>query len=277
VPHLSGGELRAAEISRGEGGAFNFTGGTLHADQVSFDLVNSGGTLAPGHRTRQTYITGDLTLDSGTLAIELESSTVSESLPVSGDVILGGELSVSTLAGFSPTAGDHWPIISAGSIAGEFPLITPGYSVQQHGNQVLLYFGVAAPILAGDFNGDATVDAADYVVWRVAMTGGTVLRNETASLGIVDQADYDAWRANYGAAGSQSSQSEAATVPEPACRFLLLSGWLAYPWVYRVARPLAITASTAMVATVNERGSGTLLPTAALIPALWPRAWRHTT
>jgi hypothetical protein len=52
------------------------------------------------------------------------------------------------------------------------------------------------------------------------------LANETASLGVVDQADFDAWRGNFGAttgSGSGSNQS----VPEPATIllfFLALAG-----------------------------------------------------
>ena len=47
---LSGGELSAETLSKGAGGSFGFTGGKLHADVVNFDLVNDGGTLAPGNQ-----------------------------------------------------------------------------------------------------------------------------------------------------------------------------------------------------------------------------------
>jgi hypothetical protein len=49
----------------------------------------------------------------------------------------------------------------------------------------------------GDYNGNGSVDAADYVQWR---NGGPLL-NEVggaATLGITDAADYDAWRARFG-------------------------------------------------------------------------------
>jgi hypothetical protein len=62
--------------------------------------------------------------------------------------------------------------------------------------------------IAGDFNTDGIVDAADYVVWRKDFSG--------------DQAMYDAWRANFGASlgpGSGSVLPSAAplsaSVPEP--------------------------------------------------------------
>jgi hypothetical protein len=69
--------------------------------------------------------------------------------------------------------------------------------------------------LAGDFNGDGIVDAADYVVWRKG------LGNRPA--------DYGVWRANFGATAGSGSEvvplaaaSAAAAVPEPFSIVLLL-------------------------------------------------------
>ncbi|TWT85545.1 hypothetical protein Pla123a_03520 [Posidoniimonas polymericola] len=56
--------------------------------------------------------------------------------------------------------------------------------------------------LAGDFNNDGMVDAADYTVWRDGF--GTTY----------DQSDYDDWAANYGATSAPSAA--AGAVPEPA-------------------------------------------------------------
>lgn len=58
----------------------------------------------------------------------------------------------------------------------------------------------------GDYNGDGSVDAADYVMWRKS-PGGFGGNPE----------GYDAWRANFGnAPGSGSSLGENSAVPEPA-------------------------------------------------------------
>ena len=69
-----------------------------------------------------------------------------------------------------------------------------------------------ASSVSGDYNGDGTVDAADYVVWR--KSGGS-------------QAGYDTWRQDFGkpaglgtgVAGAATSQ---AAVPEPATLVLLM-------------------------------------------------------
>jgi hypothetical protein len=74
------------------------------------------------------------------------------------------------------------------------------------------------------------VDAADYTVWRDSL-GGTELANETASLGTVDEADYDAWKANFGAVVEGGGGVSA--VPEPGTLFLLVAGVLAAAGVRR--------------------------------------------
>src|SRR5262249_26201189 len=50
----------------------------------------------------------------------------------------------------------------------------------------------------GDFNHDGTVDAADYVKWR--MTAGSTfdLSADANANGTIDQADYGIWRSHFG-------------------------------------------------------------------------------
>jgi hypothetical protein len=69
----------------------------------------------------------------------------------------------------------------------------------------------AVAAIEGDFNGDAVVDATDYVVWRNGL--GTTYTPE----------QYDLWRAKFGTpAGSGSFASSA--VPEPGAVILLMWG-----------------------------------------------------
>jgi hypothetical protein len=143
--NLSGGELSVPTLTKDPRGSFNFTGGTLHADMVDFTLVNNGGTISPGHSIGQTHVAGDLTLNSGSLAIELASASLADTLVVDGSVALGGSLNVSLLNGFEPIHGETWQIIAAGGFTGDFNSITAGYSVQKQGNSLLLVFGVPEP------------------------------------------------------------------------------------------------------------------------------------
>jgi hypothetical protein len=85
------------------------------------------------------------------------------------------------------------------------------------------FVGTAVYPLAGDFNRDAIVDAADYVLWR-KMAGRYVLQYSGADgsgNGIVDQADYNVWRSWFGATPGGGAGS-VASVPEPASIVLLI-------------------------------------------------------
>lgn len=70
----------------------------------------------------------------------------------------------------------------------------------------------AIPPLAGDYNNDGAVNAADYTVWR----DGLPLSNETASPGLGDEADYLAWGIAY------LAQTTALGVPEPGSAALAI-------------------------------------------------------
>ncbi len=80
--------------------------------------------------------------------------------------------------------------------------------------------------LAGDYNGDLVVDAADYAVWRstdgqsVAVYSGA----DGDGNGVINSDDYDLWRANFGlSAMAAGSPLNSSMVPEPSC-FVLAIG-----------------------------------------------------
>ncbi len=85
---------------------------------------------------------------------------------------------------------------------------------------------LAATTLAGDYNNDGVVDAADYVVWRNASPSAT-LPNDTTP-GSVTSADYAVWRSNFGNALSLGSSAAATAVPEPASLLLAIVAGLIY-------------------------------------------------
>ncbi len=88
------------------------------------------------------------------------------------------------------------------------------------------YIGVAPVGLPGDFNGDNTVDAADYTVWRDNLGGdSSVLNGNGSGDATVVQADYDLWVANYGTSGGGGAS--AAAVPEPGALSIVLVTGLA--------------------------------------------------
>ena len=96
-----------------------------------------------------------------------------------------------------------------------------GIGMVNEGGPLVAHAYLAKLVAPGDFNGDNTVDAADYVVWR---------KNNGPST------DYDLWRANYGQTISGSGSSiESASIPEPSA--LLLLGMSAFSLLgYRKAK-----------------------------------------
>ena len=69
--------------------------------------------------------------------------------------------------------------------------------------------------LPGDYSGNGIVDAADYIAWRKGF--GT----------IYTQADYDVWRAHFGQSLPGSGLGADVAVPEPAGALLILAGAVA--------------------------------------------------
>ena len=79
--------------------------------------------------------------------------------------------------------------------------------------------------LAGDYNGDLKVDAADYTTWR-DMVGQSVAAYSSADgdgNGAINELDYDVWRRHFGQSASGSGAGlGSANVPEPAAFLLAL-------------------------------------------------------
>jgi hypothetical protein len=92
----------------------------------------------------------------------------------------------------------------------------------------------SGPSPTGDYNGNGTVDAADYVVWR-----DTLGQNVTAGQGadgdgssVIDTGDYNYWMARFGnVIPAATAGSSSIAVPEPTTVVLLLSGLFAIRWL----------------------------------------------
>jgi sugar lactone lactonase YvrE len=171
------------------------------------------------------------------LTIELGGTTAGsqfDQLVIAGDVELGSAtLDVLPLNGFLPTAGQSFEILDiAGTRSGIFAGLEEGSRASNFGgiDLFITYAGgdgndvaliAATATLAGDFNHDGIVDAADYAVWRDGL--GTQYT----------QTEYNDWRANFGRVASGASTSNSnelpqIAVPESPTIILLMFGATAF-------------------------------------------------
>jgi phospholipase/lecithinase/hemolysin len=84
-------------------------------------------------------------------------------------------------------------------------------------------------VLAGDYNGNDVIDAADYTAWRDAWTAGSTSLLNDPTPGTVDESDFVYWRDHFGevlGSGAGDVEAAAATVPEPTGVLLLVIGAL---------------------------------------------------
>jgi hypothetical protein len=74
-----------------------------------------------------------------------------------------------------------------------------------------------APItMAGDYDNNGTVDAADYLVWRNTLgQSGSSLAADGNRNGAVDTGDYNLWRANFGRTFASAAAADALNTPVP--------------------------------------------------------------
>ncbi|MGD9633691.1 MAG: beta strand repeat-containing protein [Pirellulales bacterium] len=199
------------------------------------------GSLAPGASPAIVNFGGDVALDGvSSLEIELGGTTPGsqyDRLNVAGDVSIGGALDVSLINGFVPSIGNSFQIINAaGGVSGTFssmslPAVAGGsWRIYYQPTTVAL-----SVVLAGDYNGDGRVDAADYNRWRdtLGQTGAGLAADGNGN-GQIDAADYNVWKSNFGQSAGAASVSP---VPEPeALCSLLVSSAVLNLWRRRSGR-----------------------------------------
>lgn len=125
--------------------------------------------------------------------------------------------------------------------------LSPGESYSMGGlfntsgtQDLSLQFVLEVQGLDGDYNGDSTVNIADYTVWRDNLGSNAVLPGDTTP-GDVSAADYQVWKDNFGMSGSggglevfdgvvqygtvpTGALAGVQAIPEPATWFSLLCG-----------------------------------------------------
>jgi hypothetical protein len=77
-----------------------------------------------------------------------------------------------------------------------------------------------AATVAGDYNHNGTIDAADYTVWRDVLGSAANLAADGNDTHIVDPGDYIAWKAHFGMSGGAAAAR--SFISEPASLIMLV-------------------------------------------------------
>jgi hypothetical protein len=117
------------------------------------------------------------------------------------------------------------------------------YILSKSDGMIRAIIGTTATV-AGDYNVDGRVDAADYVVWRKSL-GETVPVFSGADgngNGTIDPADYDFWRLRFGypIIRGTGSAVDGAPVPEPGTALLLAAASILLIRTKRIKSSLAV-------------------------------------
>ncbi len=162
-------------------------------------------------------VEGDLRLENGSeLRVDLGDHGVADKVSIAGTLSLdGATLNVAYDGEPGIQAGSSFDVLDFAAVQGEFAAMTLPQldSGLMWNTGRLLSEGVVSVTLAGDYNGDGAIDAADYTVWRDAL-GSPVTAFTGADGdgdGIVTAADRAVWSSRYG----ESISMSATAVPEP--------------------------------------------------------------
>ncbi|MEM9914747.1 MAG: PEP-CTERM sorting domain-containing protein [Planctomycetota bacterium] len=209
------------------GGTFNHNSGVLDFDTFNGDYTQNGGTLTPNLTDRSMTIDGAYELIAGGIEFTLAEG---EDGSISADSIdLGSQGSLKVLAEVLPTSqfalGDTFTILQSdtaivGTFASEDIVTFNNRTFEVIYNPLSVVLEVVAALtLAGDYNGNGVVDAADYTVWADNFGSMIDLDADGNGNGVVDAADYTIWADNFGT-GAPASQG-AGAIPEPSSLALL--------------------------------------------------------
>ncbi len=231
-------------VNSGETAEYTFVAGagTLNLRNnlaTNYLIVRDSGQLTFGSPTAAVVVTGSLQHEAGTLAFEIAgaSSGNFDALTVSGSALLSGTINVTTVSGYGgPTARgtvDAFTLITAASVDNQLDLVAYNGTSLNPGLQFAGANEAGTPglfrrldvtsttltvsnylALAGDANGDGSVDGSDFGIWNANKfrSGTNWITGDFNGDGITDGSDFGIWNANK----FTSVRSAIAVIPEPS-------------------------------------------------------------
>ena len=235
--NLEGGtlNLNGSTLIQGTGAAaFNFTGGTLsNVSEIGFDLIQQGGTFAPGDVSNATDITGDYGILAGTTQILLGGTGNPIGLiSVSDDIHISSLNTTLDLRALGPMSAGTYTVLSTtgGTITGMFDelslfnLFGVGISVANTGTEITITLD--GDLIFADANTDGFVGIGDLNIvlghWNQNVTTGDILAGDLNHDGFVGIDDLTAVLGHWNQ-GAPPNIDLSASVPEPASMVILLS------------------------------------------------------
>jgi PEP-CTERM motif len=193
-------------------------GGATAESQMAYDVIN-GTPLLAIQSTGDSHVSVYSLVDPANPTFLAEGNATTGTLPANGNA----------------TGSVAWgPTVNNGG--GTFSATLYAMSSNQGIQAFTFALSPTVTAVAGDYNGNGVVDAADYVLWRNTL--GQSVTAGTGADGIADgtitQADYDFWRAHFGnTSGSGSGALTSNSVPEPTTVAICLLGFTALAAVGR--------------------------------------------
>jgi len=200
--NVSGAAGAKVDVGDSAAGIINVTGNWNNTGiGIALELDNIAASTTPGDQFDQLSVTGAFT-HGGTVSIDV-SQLIGPTSPTQLKLIGWGSqvgASASTIVSF--LGGAALP-----------------YAFQADG---LYVTALASAALAGDYNSDGRIDAADYTVWRDNLGAASIPNRGAGITGPVGVNDYNYWKTHFGE-GSGSGALLSLSVPEPVSWCLILT------------------------------------------------------
>jgi fibronectin-binding autotransporter adhesin len=225
IPNASDGG--PVGVTKSGAGKWVLTGNNTYTGATNVDegtlLINGNHTGAGNTTVAAGGVLGGTGSLAGNVLFEEGASFVTEfmtgmidPLAITGNVDLTALANALSVTGTG--TGSSWVIATyGGTLTGTFENVTSGFTVDYGtGSNSQITLNLAGPMgVAGDYNQNGIVDAADYVFWRNNLGAGSLPNEGGISPGMVDADDYNFWRSRFGATSGAGAGLGSSNVPEP--------------------------------------------------------------